>query len=193
MPKRILIIDGHPDPDPARFCHALAAAYAEGAAESKQQVRLITLASLDFPLLRSAAEWDVAPVDTIAEAQRSIAWAEHIVIVFPLWLGNMPALLKAFFEQVLRPGFGFDPKGPPLRNGLLTGRSARVVVTMGMPAALYRWFFFALGLRSLDRNILKFCGIGPIANTVIGSGGGAEIADRQKWLGKIKALGRYAR
>lgn len=31
---RLLLIDGHPDPDPARFGHALADAYAAGAAEA---------------------------------------------------------------------------------------------------------------------------------------------------------------
>ena len=30
--RRILIIDGHPDTNPARFVHALASAYAKGAA-----------------------------------------------------------------------------------------------------------------------------------------------------------------
>lgn len=29
--------------------------------------------------------------------------AEHIVFVSPLWLGTMPALLKGFLEQVMRP------------------------------------------------------------------------------------------
>ena len=31
MPRRILIIVGHPDPEPTRLCRALAAGYAEGA------------------------------------------------------------------------------------------------------------------------------------------------------------------
>ena len=45
------------------------------------------------------------------KAQRAIASAEHIVIFFPLWLGTMPALLKAFLEQVLRPGFANRHRG----------------------------------------------------------------------------------
>ena len=36
---------------------------------------------------------------------------EHLVIVFPLWLGDMPAVLKGFFEQVLRPGFAIGEAG----------------------------------------------------------------------------------
>jgi putative NADPH-quinone reductase len=54
-PRRNAVIDGHPDPDPVRFCHALAAAYAEGAAQAGHAVERITLATLDVPLLRSRA------------------------------------------------------------------------------------------------------------------------------------------
>ncbi|HET8696394.1 MAG TPA: NAD(P)H-dependent oxidoreductase [Gammaproteobacteria bacterium] len=47
----------------------------------------------------------------MAEPQAFIAWADHLVMVYPLWLGEMPALLKGFFEQVLRPGFAFPRRG----------------------------------------------------------------------------------
>lgn len=53
MAKRITIIDGHPDPDGARFCHALANAYAEDAGKASHSVRRLTLAQLEFPILRS--------------------------------------------------------------------------------------------------------------------------------------------
>ena len=65
---------------------------------------------------------------------------------FPLWLGSLPALLKAFLEQVLRPGFAFDT-GKAF-SGRLKGRSARVIVTMGMPAWVYRLWFHARGTGS---------------------------------------------
>ena len=59
--SRILIIDGHPDPDRARFVHALADAYADGAA-LRHEVRRIDLAGLDIPLIRSQSEWmETAP------------------------------------------------------------------------------------------------------------------------------------
>jgi putative NADPH-quinone reductase len=100
--------------------------------------------------------------------QRDIAWANHLVLIFPLWLGDMPALVKGFLEQVARPGFAV---GEPLKNGgvkLLRGRSARIVVTMGMPALLYRWYFGAHAIRSLERNILRFAGVAPVRRSLIG-------------------------
>ena len=56
-PKRILILQGHPDPAGGHLCHALAGAYAEGARESGHTVEVVTIAALDFPMLRTQAEW----------------------------------------------------------------------------------------------------------------------------------------
>ena len=92
--------------------------------------------------------------------------SQHLVLLFPLWLGSMPALMKAFLEQAFRPGFAFKPKLDSLRPGLLTGKSTRIVATMGMPALAYRWYFPAHSLKSLERNILRFSGIGPIRDTL---------------------------
>jgi putative NADPH-quinone reductase len=58
MAKQLVIIDGHPDPDPKRFCHALAAAYAEAARNAGHAVRIVTVSNLDLPLLRSAGDWE---------------------------------------------------------------------------------------------------------------------------------------
>ena len=91
--RKILIVDGHPDPDPARFVHALADAYAKGA--THHQVRRLKLAEMDVPFLRSAAEWTTGePPTGIAAAQADIAWADHVVIIYPLWLGDVPANSK---------------------------------------------------------------------------------------------------
>lgn len=190
MGKRIAIIDGHPDPDEARFVHALAQAYAEGALQAGHEIRRIDVASLDVGFLRTAQDWEhEAPTPDIAAAQAAIGWAEHLLIVYPLWLGSMPALLKAFFEQAFRPGFAIAKGRRTMWPGLLNGRSARIVVTMGMPAFLYRWYFLAHSLRSLERNILRFAGIGPIRETLIGTVE-ASADKRARWLDRLRAFGR---
>jgi putative NADPH-quinone reductase len=85
----------------------------------------------------------------------------------------MPALLKAFFEQVFRSGFAFEyGESGRLSKKRLTGKSARIVVTMGMPAFVYLWISFAHSLKSLERNILGFSGIGPIKVSLIGTAEG---------------------
>jgi putative NADPH-quinone reductase len=103
MAQRITIIQGHTDPAGNRFCHALADAYAAGAEAAQREVRRIEVSNPDFPLLRTHAEWETGtPPASIASAQEAIGWAEHLVVVYPLWQGMMPALLKGFFEQVFQ-------------------------------------------------------------------------------------------
>jgi putative NADPH-quinone reductase len=195
MARRITIIQGHPDQQERHYGHALAEAYAQGAEGGGHEVRRIEVAKLDFPLLRTKEEFEIGvPPDSIRSAQEAITWADHLVIVYPLWLGTMPALLKAFFEQVFRPGFAFTPAEPGRMWGkLLKGKSARIVVTMGMPAFFYRWFYLAHSLRSLERNILGFAGIGPIKVSLIGMVEVGEKTKRERWLDTISMLGRAGR
>jgi putative NADPH-quinone reductase len=190
--KRILLVQGHPDASHARYCHALAQAYADGAGEAGHELRSLDIGRLDFPLLRSKADWDEGDVPAaLRVAQTDIHWAEHLVFVFPLWLGGMPALLKGFLEQVARPGFAISHfREGQLPKKLLSGRSARVVVTMGMPALVYRWYFRAHSLKALERNILGFVGIAPIRETLVGSVEGLSAAQHQTWVRKLRACGR---
>lgn len=192
--RRILILQGHPDGGHRHLGHALAEAYAEGAREAGHELREVHVADLDFPLLRSQREWQHGPLPSgLLEAQQAIGWAEHIVLCFPLWLGDMPALLKGFLEQVARPGFAVRSEGNnPFAVKALAGRSARVVVTMGMPALVYRHWFRAHSLRSLERNILGFVGIAPIRETLVGLVDRIDEAAASKWFARMHRLGRGA-
>ena len=191
MGKHILLIQGHPDAGQRHLCHALEEAYARGASAAGHEIRRIDVATLDFPLLRSQHEWEQGELPpNLAPAQDAIKWAEHLVLFFPLWLGDMPALLKGFLEQVARPGFAFSREAKNLLAAKgLTGRSARVVVTMGMPATVYRWYFRAHSLKSLARNILGFVGIAPVHETLIGMVADMAPEPAKKWLAKLEKLG----
>lgn len=193
MGRRITIILGHPDDGPT-YRRALARAYAEGAEKQGHEVREIDVASLDFPFLRSARDFkDGETPAVIRTAQEAIGWAEHLLIVYPLWLGTMPALLKALFEQCFRPGFALDyARESNWPRGLLKGRSARVVITMGMPAIAYRWYYGAHSLKSLERNVLKFCGISPVRETLIGGIDALSEEKRRRWLSRLSSLGAEA-
>lgn len=190
--KRILLIQGHPDALLRHLGHALEDAYADGALKAGHEVRRVEVAKLDFPLLRSQVAWEAGRLpDVLREAQAAIGWAQHLLLIFPLWMGDMPALTKGFLEQVLRPGFAVLPEpGNPVGGKALTGRSARVVVTMGMPALVYKWYFRAHSVKSLERNILGLCGIAPIHETLIGQVGGLDHTSAQKHLGRMYTLGQ---
>jgi putative NADPH-quinone reductase len=186
--RRILVLDAHPDPDPGRFVHALARTYADAAGAAGHALATIELASLEFPLLRSPQDWlHGEPPPVIARAQSDIEWADHVVVLFPLWLGDMPALLKGFLEQVMRPGFALEYREHGLPRRLLAGRSARIVVTMGMPALFYRLVYGANSVRSFERNILRLVGFRPVERTIVG--GVEDAGHREAALEAMRELG----
>ena len=194
MNRRIVVIQGHPDAAAKHYCHALADAYATAAAGAGHDVRLIDVAKIEFSWLHNKDEFEHGePADAIRRAQESIIWANHLVIVYPLWLGMMPAVLKAFFEQVFRPGFSHQASREGVPKRLLKGRSARIVVTMGMPAFAYRWFFGAHGLKALRRSVLWFCGIAPVHETLIGNVESPNAKVRTRGLQSMRDLGRNGR
>lgn len=195
MRKRIVIIQGHPDPEGQHLCHAAADAYKEGALSAGYQVDVIDVAQLDFPVLRAAKDWEKGDTPSgLITAQQVIVKADHLVIFYPLWLGTMPALLKAFLEQVFRPSLNVTGKNDATAwRSVLKGTSARIVVTMGMPAIVYRWFFRAHSLKSLHRNILAFLGIGPVRNTLVGMVEGMKPARAERLFALMKTYGNAAR
>lgn len=191
--ERVLVINGHPDPSPDRLCAALARAYGEGASEAGRIVRRIALGDLSFPLVRTATDFaGPASHEAIRAAQEDIRWADHVVLVHPLWLGGEPALLKGFLEQVLRYGFALPSEGRRIR-GLLSGRSMRLIVTMGMPAMAYRLVFGGLGLKALMPAAFFVSGFWPIRIRLIGGVGDASPKARARWLTLVRKLGRQGR
>src|ERR1022692_1128295 len=149
--RHIVIIQGHPDPEGHHFGHALAEAYAKGATEAGHTIEVIDVAKLDFPLLRSREENEHGvPPEAIRQAQAAIVRADHLLMIYPVWNGAIPALLKGFLEQTFRAAFIFPDAKPGERLGFfsfwkqkkrLQGKTARIVVTMAMLAFIYRWYF----------------------------------------------------
>jgi putative NADPH-quinone reductase len=193
MAQKILVIDGHPESDRARFCHALADAYLKGAMEAGKETRLITLAETPVDFLRSARDFSAPPrAAEIKSAQADILWADHVVIVFPLWLGGAPALVHAFLEQVACGGFFAETAGPGIRPKF-KGKSARLIVTMGMPAFVYRLVFRAHGVRNIISGVLGFAGFGPVRATMLGAVESIAPDQQKLRLDRAHMLGRDGR
>lgn len=190
MSRRITIVQGHPDPSGGHLLHAMADAYAEGASSAAHEVRRIEVAKLEFPLLRSQADFETGALPpALAQPQEDMRWAEHWVFLFPLWHGTMPALFKGFLEHIFRPGFALEYKQRGFPKRLLAGRSARIVVVMGMPVLLYRWYFGAHGLRSFERSMLRFAGIKPIRESLYGLTFSND-KKRARWIEGMRRFGR---
>lgn len=187
MSRSILVLNGHPDPRPERFCAALADAYGHGASLAGHRVNRIDLGALDLPLIRSRAEFETGePPENARRLQSAILEADHLVLVFPLWLGGVPAVTKGVLEQVFRYGFALGKPGSGEGLGRLGGRSARLIVTMGMPSAFFRLAFDAAGLTALSRGVFRLSGFNPVRRTVFGEVEGS--ADRRNAL--LRRMGR---
>ena len=187
--KRVLVINGHPDPASERLCSALAAAYLEGARAAGTETRRIDIGALSFPFLRTSEAFAHAPSHPdIQKAREDMLWANHLVFVYPLWLGGPPAMLKAFMEWVGCGEFLLGLGKGPLPKGKLAGRTARVVVTMGMPSLIYRLFFRAHGTLAFEKSILRMAGIRRVRTTYIGNVG-VSAGGCRRWIARMGAFG----
>lgn len=126
----------------------------------------------------------------LLEAQESIRWADVLVFAYPTWWGSPPALLKGFFDRVFLPGFAFKYReNSRLWDRLLSGRSARLLVTMDTPHWYYRWVVHQPGHQMMRRAILGFSGVKPVRKAVFGVVRGSTEAARGEWLARARTLG----
>jgi len=193
MKKRVLVILGHPRAD--SFCGVLADTYTRAATESGAEVRRVDVSALDFDPLGVKGENHAPPPESdILSVQSDIRWAQHLVFVYPIWWGTVPALLKGFLERTFAAGFAIEfPERPPYDAPLLKGRSARLITTMNTPPLIYRWLLRAPGHNVMKHAVLQLCGIKPVRVTAFGPIKSSTPASREKWIAKVRALGRRRR
>ncbi len=119
----------------------------------------------------------------IRKAQELITWADHLVFVYPIWWGLMPALLKGFFDRVFLPDFAFKyQQGKTFPAQLLKGKTARLLVTADSPSF---WYSLVMGRPNhiaIRRSILGFSGIKPIRIKTFGPVRNSSAEQRKKWL-----------
>jgi 1,4-dihydroxy-2-naphthoate polyprenyltransferase len=186
-PLRVLLIVGHPRA--GSFSHALAAAYRAGAERAGVELRELELARLGFARDVTTRRFADQPVEPdIAQARALLAWAEHLVLIYPTWWGTMPALLKGFLDRVLAPGFAFAEQGRGFAP-LLGGRSAELLTTMDTPGWVWRWIYGAPGDKAIARATLGFCGIEVVRIARFGPIKESTAAQRQSWLAAAERRG----
>ncbi|MBD8519082.1 NAD(P)H-dependent oxidoreductase [Plantibacter sp. CFBP 8804] len=179
-----LVIDGHPNP--GSLCAALATSYAEAHGDAT----VLAVRDLAFdPNLRLGytRRQDLEP--DLERAWEQILAADHIVIVAPVWWGSVPAVLKGFFDRLLLPRRAYRMKSNGLPEGLLAGRTGRVIVTSDSPS----WYLPLVGdttVKQLRTTTLRFCGIKPVAVNRFGRVKDSTVEQRQRWLAKAAQNGR---
>lgn len=187
---RTLVVLGHPDSD--SFCGHLASTYAEHARSAGREVQLLRLGDLEFdPVLRQGYRKGIQPLEPdLAAAQHAISWAQHLVFVYPIWWGAMPALLKGFIDRVFLPAFAYKFRSDSSWDKLLRGRKADLLVTMDAPPWYFRWVQRMPGHHQMQKAILEFCGIAPVRISSFGPVRSASEQQRRRWLDRVAQLAR---
>jgi putative NADPH-quinone reductase len=190
--KKIMIVVGHPQR--TTFCEALGKAYHDAAEAAGHQARLFKLAEMEFdPVLHEGLRKTQTLEPDLQAAYDALATCDHLVIVFPLWCGDMPALLKSFIERILQPDLIARENTEHAMNwSIFNNKSARIIMTMGMPVSIYRFWYRGHALKLLTRNILHFIGIKPVRHTLFGMIGNSKPEQRDRWIEQVRALGRGA-
>jgi NAD(P)H dehydrogenase (quinone) len=189
MPK-ILLINGHPDKESFNF--AIAEAYKKGALSSGAEIQEIVIRDLQFnPNLPFGYRQRTELEPDLLDAQEKIRWADHLVWVYPVWWASVPAIMKGFIDRVFLPGFAFQKRENSVWwDKLLKGKSARIISTLDQPAWYYWLVYRQPSNNAMKKLTLEFCGISPVRVTTIGPIRLSKASYREKWLGKIEALGR---
>ena len=190
---KIMVVVGHPQQHNT-FCEALGKAYAEGAERAGHAVTLFALARMSFdPILREGYHQEQPLEPDLKSAYQALSACDHLVIVFPLWCGDMPALLKGFIERLLQPDLIKRQSTESAMDWhIFSNKTARIVMTMGMPVSIYRWWYRGHALKLLKRNILHFVGIKPVRDTLYGMIATSKPEQRERWLAEMRELGAKA-
>jgi putative NADPH-quinone reductase len=186
---KILLINGHPDKE--SYNHALAASYKKGVTASGSEFQEINICDLTFnPNLEFGYRKRTELEPDLLKAQESIKWADHIVWVYPIWWGSVPAIMKGFLDRVLLPGFAFEKReGSVWWDKLLTGKTSRIICTMDQPTWYYRWINGKPSHTAMKKLTMNFIGVKKVRITSIGPLRLSKSTFREKWLQKAEKLG----
>jgi putative NADPH-quinone reductase len=190
--RKIMIVVGHPQCN--TLCEALGKAYQGAAQAAGHDATLFRLADMKFdPILHDGYRQTQVLEPDLQAAYDALSGCDHLVLMFPLWCGDMPALMKGFIERILQPDLIARENTENAMNwSIFKNKTARIVMTMGMPVSIYRFWYGGHALKLLSRNILNFIGIKPVRHTLFGMVGTSKPQTRDKWVEQVRQLGREA-
>ena len=113
-------------PDPSSFNHAIANTYCEAVRAAGQSVVTRDLYAMRFDPVLSAAERPThhaaAYRQDVLDELAVIDGCAVFVLIYPIWFGTPPAMLKGYVERVFGAGVQPEALQGRLRTGLLGGK-----------------------------------------------------------------------
>ena len=180
--KKIVVINGHPSQ--TSFNHSLVHAYFEAVTQLGIQIELIEIGQLNFdPNLKFGYEKRMDLEHDLLESWEKIINADHLVWIFPVWWGGLPAITKGFIDRLFLPSMAFSYYDNSNRiRGNMQNKTARIVTTLDQAGWTYKWYFGEPSTRQLKQATLQFCGVKKVKTDYIGSIRGSSPIQRKKWL-----------
>lgn len=193
MTRNIFVFDAHPV---ANTLNAyLAKTYADAARTAGHQVTTMSLSDMQFdPDFGQTHYRQTKPFEPDLETfVQALEAADHLVMTMPMWWGSYPAKTKALLDRALMTGRAFDTRNANfigLPKPLLTGRSARVIITSDTPSFFQKWVYGNAFQKQIRNQVLSFVGIKPSKFTWLAAAGQPKDGQVEKWAAKIAELGR---
>ena len=188
---KTLIVYYHPRE--GSFCSAIRDAVTTGLHNGGHEHKIIDLSKEGFdPVMREKdlkafvqagreGEDGLDGVDPfVLRYMKKLRWAEHIVMIFPIWWMTMPAMVKGFIDKVIFPGVVYKMEDGKLVS-LLTGlKQVTIITTMNTPSDVYRDVFG----NSLEGSLIKgtFNQIGIHDIRWISLNKVKQSGDEKRWL-----------
>ncbi|MCG7628098.1 NAD(P)H-dependent oxidoreductase [Epibacterium sp. MM17-32] len=193
--RKIIILNGHPGKESLN--KTLAEAYRDAAKGAGHDVRYHDLSAMEFDMDYGIGGYhNYKPLEPDLEAfLTDLEWAEHVVLTTPLWWGALPAKLKGVFDRALLPGRTFDTRNTSMLGlpaPMLTGKTARVLLTSDTPAVFLRLFYSNAVKKILSRQILGFVGVRPTRFTSFAPASHPVASTVAAWCQKASRLGERA-
>lgn len=192
--KRILVLNGHPGD--TSLSRQFADTYASAARRAGHDVRIHHLPEMGFDMDFGCGDYhQFKPLEPVLETFLSdLEWAGHFVITTPMWWGGLPAKLKGLFDRAFLPGRTFDTKVKKLGMPapMLTGKTARVIMTSDTPMWFERLVYKRAFMHQLSGQILGFVGIKPTRYSYFSGASDAKLAKVNHWLRTVENIGQEA-
>lgn len=119
-----------------------------------------------------------------------IKQADHMVFVFPIWWGLMPAIMKGFVDKVIFPGeaYNYTESGNGMYSLIENIKSAAVITTMNSPWWYYALFYGNAIKRAFIKGTLAKIGIRKVKWVKLDNIKGRGEDKRKQKLQKIEKL-----
>ncbi len=194
-PKKIFILNGHPGE--RSLSRAFAERYAAAARDNGHEVRIAHLPDLKFDDDFGQGNYsNFKPLEPVLETvMDDIEWSDHLVLAAPMWWGGLPARLKGLIDRAFLPGRAFDTKNTKLGgmpSPMLSGRSARVILTSDTPGWIMRLFYRRALIWQLRGQILGFVGFKPTRFTYFAGASDPKPGLVDRWFKTVDRIGATA-